>query len=45
MNTFLTEQDIHPVTDRIFYVEQADEAYDYLQSAKHFGKIVIDMSS
>ncbi|MFT8720071.1 zinc-binding dehydrogenase [Acetobacter sp.] len=29
MNAFLTQQDIHPVIDRVFPFEQAGEAYDY----------------
>ncbi|GAA09666.1 alcohol dehydrogenase [Acetobacter tropicalis NBRC 101654] len=45
MNAFLTHQEIHPVIDRVFPFEQAGEAYDYLQSAEHFGKIVIDLAS
>ena len=45
MNAFLTQHDIQPVVDRVFSFEQAGEAYDYLQSAKHFGKIVIDLAS
>ncbi|WP_025812253.1 zinc-binding dehydrogenase [Komagataeibacter kakiaceti] len=45
MNAFLTQQEIHPVIDRVFPFEQAYEAYDYLKSAKHFGKIVIDLAS
>lgn len=37
----LEQNQIHPVIDRIFNFEQAKEAYEYLQSAQHFGKIVI----
>ena len=32
---------IHPVIDREFKFEQAKDAFEYLQSGKHFGKIVI----
>ena len=32
---------IHPVIDRVFKFGQAKEAYEYMQSARHFGKIVI----
>jgi NADPH:quinone reductase-like Zn-dependent oxidoreductase len=32
---------IHPVVDREFKFDQAKEAYEYMQSGKHFGKIVI----
>jgi NADPH:quinone reductase-like Zn-dependent oxidoreductase len=35
---------IHPVIDRVFLFDQAKEAYDYMQSAQHMGKIVIDTS-
>jgi NADPH:quinone reductase-like Zn-dependent oxidoreductase len=34
---------IHPVIDRIFKFNQAKEAYAYMQSAQHFGKIVIQL--
>jgi len=32
---------IHPVIDRVFQFDQAKEAYEYMQSARHMGKIVI----
>jgi NADPH:quinone reductase-like Zn-dependent oxidoreductase len=32
---------IHPVIDRIFEFDQAKEAYEYMKSGQHFGKIVI----
>jgi NADPH:quinone reductase-like Zn-dependent oxidoreductase len=32
---------IHPVIDRVFEMQQAREAYEYLRSGRHFGKIVI----
>ena len=34
---------IHPVIDRVFKFEQVKEAYAYMQSARHFGKIVIEL--
>jgi NADPH:quinone reductase-like Zn-dependent oxidoreductase len=34
---------IHPVIDRVFKFEQVKEAYAFMQSARHFGKIVIDL--
>jgi len=43
MNAFLTEHDIHSVIERVFPFEQAGGTYDYLQSAKHFGKVVVDV--
>jgi NADPH:quinone reductase-like Zn-dependent oxidoreductase len=41
MNHALTLQQIHPVIDRTFSFEQAREALAYLESGKHFGKVVI----
>ncbi|MGH9613002.1 MAG: zinc-binding dehydrogenase, partial [Bryobacteraceae bacterium] len=32
---------IHPVIDRVFGFEQARDAYAYLESGAHFGKVVI----
>jgi NADPH:quinone reductase-like Zn-dependent oxidoreductase len=32
---------IHPVIDRVFKFDQTKEAYEYLQSGQHLGKIVI----
>ena len=34
---------IHPVIDRVFNFDQAKEAYAFMQSARHFGKIVIEL--
>lgn len=34
---------IRPVIDRVFAFDQAPEAYAYLESAKHFGKVVIEV--
>ncbi len=41
MNRAIEANDIHPVIDRVFPFEQAREAYRYLQSGAHFGKVVI----
>jgi len=41
MNAFLTEHEIRPVIDREFAFEEAGEAYDYLESGSHFGKVVV----
>lgn len=41
MNAFLAEKKIHPVIDRAFPFEAAAEAYDWLQTGGHFGKVVI----
>lgn len=37
----LEQNTIHPVIDRTFNFDQVKEAYKYLQSGRHFGKIVI----
>jgi NADPH:quinone reductase-like Zn-dependent oxidoreductase len=41
MNEFLAKSKIEPVIDRVFPFEQADAAFEYLYSAKHFGKVVV----
>lgn len=35
---------IHPVVDRTFSFAEAKEAYRYMASASHFGKVVIDLT-
>jgi NADPH:quinone reductase-like Zn-dependent oxidoreductase len=32
---------LDPVIDRVFEFEQAQEAYRYMESGAHFGKVVI----
>ncbi|BBL80219.1 NADPH:quinone oxidoreductase [Rubrobacter xylanophilus] len=32
---------LRPVVDRVFPFEEAREAYEYLQSGRHFGKVVV----
>jgi len=44
MNRLFSAREIHPVVDRVFDFEQAQEAYKYLESQKHIGKIVIKVS-
>lgn len=44
LNRFLGVAAIHPVVDRVFLFQQAREAYTYLKSASHFGKVVIEVS-
>jgi NADPH:quinone reductase-like Zn-dependent oxidoreductase len=41
MNRAIVLNDIHPVIDRVFAFAEAKEAYRYLQSGAHFGKVVI----
>jgi len=35
---------IHPVIDRVFKFDQAKDAYAFMQSARHFGKIVVELT-
>ena len=42
MNIFIEEHRIRPVIDRVFGFDDAEEAYQYLESGKHFGKVVIE---
>jgi NADPH:quinone reductase-like Zn-dependent oxidoreductase len=44
MNRAIAAAKLKPVTDKVFAFEDAREALRYLQSAKHFGKIVIQVS-
>jgi NADPH:quinone reductase-like Zn-dependent oxidoreductase len=41
MNRAIAQNGLRPVIDRVFPFEQAREAMHYLESGKHFGKIVI----
>jgi NADPH:quinone reductase-like Zn-dependent oxidoreductase len=41
---FAEVNDIHPVVDRVFPFAEAQEAYRYMASGAHFGKVVIDVS-
>jgi NADPH:quinone reductase-like Zn-dependent oxidoreductase len=41
MNRALAMNDIHPVIDKVFPFEQAREAWRYLESGAHFGKVCI----
>jgi len=36
---------IHPIIDRVYPFDQAEEAYAYMESGRHFGKIVIQFQS
>lgn len=44
MNRFLEEHQVTPVIDRVFSMDQAPEAFAYLESGQHFGKVVIQVS-
>ena len=41
MLTAMTQNDIHPIIDRVFPFTEAPEALHHMQSGSHFGKIVI----
>jgi NADPH:quinone reductase-like Zn-dependent oxidoreductase len=41
---FVTEHKLHPVIDRVFGFDELGNALNYLHSAQHFGKVVIDLS-
>ena len=41
MNALIEKRKIKPVIDRVYPFAQASEAYARLESAAHFGKIVI----
>ncbi|KAH9852961.1 NAD-P-binding protein [Lenzites betulinus] len=44
MNRLISAVKMHPVIDRLFAFEDLREAYEYLLSQKHVGKIVIKVS-
>ena len=41
MNRALELREVHPVIDRVFEFGEAVDAYRYLESQAHFGKVVI----
>ncbi|MFN9419010.1 MAG: zinc-dependent alcohol dehydrogenase family protein [Pirellula sp.] len=41
MNAFIESKQIQPSIDQVFSFDDAPSAFEYLQSAKHFGKVVI----
>jgi NADPH:quinone reductase-like Zn-dependent oxidoreductase len=43
MNRALEQNQIHPVVDRVFPFAQAPDAFRYLESGEHFGKVVIEL--
>jgi threonine dehydrogenase-like Zn-dependent dehydrogenase len=46
VNTFLAEKKVvvEPIIDKVFSFEEAPEAYKYLASGKHVGKVVVKVS-
>ena len=43
MNRAITANHLHPVIDRVFPFDQSADALRFMQSARHFGKIVITL--
>ncbi|HWP91224.1 MAG TPA: NAD(P)-dependent alcohol dehydrogenase [Thermodesulfobacteriota bacterium] len=41
MNSAISLHQLHPVIDRVFPFEGAKEAFSYMESGAHFGKVVI----
>jgi NADPH:quinone reductase-like Zn-dependent oxidoreductase len=41
MNRAMEINSVHPVIDRVFPFAQARDAYRYLESGAHFGKVCI----
>lgn len=41
MNAFISEHKVRPLIDRVFEFEQAQDAFDYMESGSFMGKIVI----
>jgi NADPH:quinone reductase-like Zn-dependent oxidoreductase len=44
MNAGITRAKLRPVIDRVFAFDQVRDAFQHMQSASHFGKIVIRMT-
>jgi NADPH:quinone reductase-like Zn-dependent oxidoreductase len=44
MNAAIGKAEMHPVIDRVFGVDQVREAFLHMESASHFGKIVIRLT-
>jgi NADPH:quinone reductase-like Zn-dependent oxidoreductase len=44
LNAFITQHNIHPIIDRTFAFDDARAAFACIESAGHFGKIVIKIS-
>jgi NADPH:quinone reductase-like Zn-dependent oxidoreductase len=40
---FAAINEIKPVVDRVFGFDEAKEAYRYMESGSHFGKVVISV--
>jgi NADPH:quinone reductase-like Zn-dependent oxidoreductase len=41
MNRHISAHQLRPVIDRVFPVDQVRQAFEHLEAAGHFGKVVI----
>jgi NADPH:quinone reductase-like Zn-dependent oxidoreductase len=44
MNRSFEVGGVRPVVDKVFEFDQLREAYEYLQAAKHIGKVVVKVA-
>ena len=44
MNKLISAVKLKPVIDEVFGFEEVSEAYEYLSSQKHVGKVVLQVS-
>ncbi|MCL2429902.1 MAG: zinc-binding dehydrogenase, partial [Alphaproteobacteria bacterium] len=44
MNRAIAANNIKPVIDRVFSFSEVRAAYQHLQSARHFGKVVVSLA-
>lgn len=44
LNRLVAVSGIRPVVDRVFAFDEAPQAYHYVESGRHFGKVVIDVA-
>jgi NADPH:quinone reductase-like Zn-dependent oxidoreductase len=42
MNRALEQNQIHPIVDKVFPFKEAAEAFRYMESGAHFGKVVVE---
>jgi len=45
MNAVISEARLRPVVDRVFGFDEARQAFLHMESAAHFGKIVIRLAT
>ena len=43
MNRAIAQHELRPVIDRTFAMEDARDAFHYMATGRHFGKIVIEL--